>query len=139
MHSAVITTELRYPAMPLARQLEHKRFVHPGPLVLRTGPLKSPAPTTDRDRTVSRRSEPSSRTALICEQPNPWVDLPPFLTQPVKTQNPFKGELSHGIVEKDVHEGVQAGRGPAAGAREFARRGRAGAGSEPERAAPLAA
>src|SRR5512133_2977123 len=72
MHSAVITTELRYPAMPLARQLEHKRFVHPGPLVLRTGPLKSPAPTTDRDRTVSRRSEPSSRTALIGEQPNPW-------------------------------------------------------------------
>src|SRR5205085_1174567 len=69
MHSAVITTELRYPAMPLARQLEHKRFVHPGPLVLRTGPLKSPAPTTDRDRTVSRRSEPSSRTALIAKQP----------------------------------------------------------------------
>src|SRR5713101_3380332 len=72
MHSAVITTELRYPAMPLARQLEHKRFVHPGPLVLRTGPLKSPAPTTDRDRTVSRRSEPRSSTALIGEQPNPW-------------------------------------------------------------------
>src|SRR5436853_7519220 len=77
MHSAVITTELRYPAMPLARQLEHKRFVHPGPLVLRTGPLKSPAPTTDRDRTVSRRSEPSSRTALIGEQPNPWDLLQP--------------------------------------------------------------
>src|SRR5207342_1228938 len=48
------------------------RFVHPGPLVLRTGPLKSPAPTTDRDRTVSRRSKPSSRTALMGEQPNPW-------------------------------------------------------------------
>src|SRR5512138_443554 len=77
MHSAVITTELRYPAMPLARQLEHKRFVHPGPLVLKTGPLKSPAPTTDRDRTVSRRSEPSSRTALIGEQPNPWELLHP--------------------------------------------------------------
>src|SRR5207302_8711399 len=72
MHSAFITTELRYPAVPLTRQLEHKRFVHPGPLVLRTGPLKSPTPTPDRDRTVSRRSEPSSRTALIGEQPNPW-------------------------------------------------------------------
>src|SRR6202165_5440003 len=72
MHSAVITTELRHPAMPLAGQLEDKRFVHPGPLVLRTGPLKSPAPTTDRDRTVSRRSKPSSRTALMGEQPNPW-------------------------------------------------------------------
>src|ERR1700750_3439559 len=77
MHSAVITSELRYPAMPLARQLEHKRFVHPGPLVLRTSPLKSPTPTPDRDRTVSRRSEPSSRTALIGEQPNPWNLLQP--------------------------------------------------------------
>src|SRR5438270_11410379 len=72
MHSAFILTKLRYPAVPLAGQLDHKRFVHPGPLVLRTSPLKSPAPTTDRDRTVSRRSEPSSRTALIGEQPNPW-------------------------------------------------------------------
>src|ERR1051326_6531943 len=77
MHSAFITTELRYPAMPLFRSLEHKRFVHPGPLVLRASPLKSPTPTTDRDRTVSRRSEPSSRTALIGEQPNPWELLHP--------------------------------------------------------------
>ena len=72
MHSAVITTELRYPAVPLTGQLEHKRFVHPGPLVLRTALCKSPTPTADRDRTVSRRSEPSSRTTLIGEQPNPW-------------------------------------------------------------------
>src|SRR6266542_4706347 len=77
MPSAVITTELRYRAVPLAGQLDHKRFVHPGPLVLRTAPLKSPAPTTDRDRTVSRRSEPNSRTALIGEQPNPWDLLQP--------------------------------------------------------------
>src|SRR3954464_9850006 len=77
MHSAFILTELRYPAMPLAGQLNHKRSVHPGPLVLRTSPLKSPAPTTDRDRTVSRRSEPSSRTALMGEQPNPWELLHP--------------------------------------------------------------
>ena len=34
-------------------------------------------PTADRDRTVSRRSEPSSRTALIGEQPNPWDLLQP--------------------------------------------------------------
>src|SRR3974377_14150 len=58
--------------MPLAGQPVHQRFVRPGPLVLRTALLKSPAPTPDRDRTVSRRSEPSSRTALIGEQPNPW-------------------------------------------------------------------
>ena len=48
-----------------------------GPLVLGTAPLKFPTPTTDRDRTVSRRSEPSSRTALIGEQPNPWDLLQP--------------------------------------------------------------
>ena len=31
----------------------------------------------DRGQTVSRRSEPSSRTALIGEQPNPWELLHP--------------------------------------------------------------
>ena len=77
MHSAFILTELRYPAMRLAPQLDHKRFVQLGPLVLEPGPLKSPPPTADRDRTVSRRSEPSSRTALIGEQPNPWELLHP--------------------------------------------------------------
>ncbi len=63
--------------MPLAGQQLHQRFVHPGPLVLGTNPLNSPAPTSDRDRTVSRRSEPSSRAALMGEQPNPWDVLPP--------------------------------------------------------------
>src|SRR5207244_8139192 len=77
MHSAFILTDLRYPAVPLAGQLDHKMLLHPGPLVLSAGPLKSPTPTTDRDRTVSRRSEPSSRTALIGEQPNPWELLHP--------------------------------------------------------------
>ena len=51
--------------------------VHPIPLVLRTAPLRYPTPTPDRDRTVSRRSEPSSRTALMGEQPNPWDLLQP--------------------------------------------------------------
>src|ERR1022692_4583813 len=77
MHSAIISSGLRYRAMPLAGQLVHKWSVHPGPLVLGTTPLKSPAPTPDRDRTVSRRSEPSSRTALIDEQSNPWDLLQP--------------------------------------------------------------
>src|SRR5437879_13364139 len=77
MHSAFISSRLRYRAVPLARQLVHKRSVHPGPLVLGTAPFKSPAPTPDRDRTVSRRSEPSSRTALMGEQPNPWDLLQP--------------------------------------------------------------
>ena len=77
MLSAVIPSALSYPAVPLARQQVHQRCVHPGPLVLGTAPLKSQTPTADRDRTVSRRSKPSSRTALIGEQPNPWDLLQP--------------------------------------------------------------
>ena len=77
MLSAFISSIHSYPAMLLAEQLVHQRYVHPGPLVLRTGPLKFPTPATDRDRTVSRRSEPSSRTALMGEQPNPWDLLQP--------------------------------------------------------------
>jgi hypothetical protein len=72
MRSALIRSGPGYPALPLARQPAHQRAVHPGPLVLGAAPRKSPTPTTDRDRTVSRRSEPSSRTALMGEQPNPW-------------------------------------------------------------------
>src|SRR5438045_6677549 len=52
-------------------------FVHSGPLVLGVTPLKYPATTEDRDQTVSRRFEPSSRTTLIGEQPNPWDLLQP--------------------------------------------------------------
>ena len=77
MPSALIPSGLGYPAVPLARQLVHHRSVRPGPLVLGTALLRPPAPTTDRDRTVSRRSEPSSRTALMGEQPNPWDRLQP--------------------------------------------------------------
>src|SRR5678815_5135763 len=75
--SAFIPSTRSYPAMLLAEQLVHQRCVHPGPLVLRTAPLKFPTPTTDRDRTVSRRSKPSSRTALMGEHPNPWDLLQP--------------------------------------------------------------
>ena len=77
MLSAVILSALSYPAMQLASQPVHQRYVHPGPLVLGTAPLKYPTPMADRDRTVSRRSKPSSRTALIGEQPNPWDLLQP--------------------------------------------------------------
>ena len=77
MLSAVIPSVRGYPAVPLARQPEHQRCVHPGPLVLRTAPLNLPTPIADRDQTVSRRFEPSSRTALIGEQPNPWDLLQP--------------------------------------------------------------
>ena len=77
MLSAVIPSERSYPAMQLAPQPVHHRFVQPGPLVLRSDSLKFLTPTVDRDRTVSRRSEPSSRTALIDEQSNPWDLLQP--------------------------------------------------------------
>ena len=77
MLSALISSKHSYSALHLAAQLIHQRFVQPGPLVLGSGPLKLQTPTTDRDRTVSRRSEPSSRATLMGEQPNPWDLLQP--------------------------------------------------------------
>src|SRR5215510_2500976 len=77
MLSALIRSRHSYPALPLARQLEHQGSVPLNPLVLKRDLLNRPAPTPDRDRPVSRRSKPSSRTALIGEQPNPWDRLQP--------------------------------------------------------------
>ena len=77
MLSALIYTERCYSAVPLAGQPMHRRFVQHGPLVLVSDLRKFPTPTIDRDRTVSRRSEPSSRAALIGEQPNPWDRIQP--------------------------------------------------------------
>ena len=77
MLSAFITSIRSYAAMPIAGQQLHQWYVHPGPLVLGTDLLNFPTPTADRDRTVSRRSEPSSRTTLNGEQPYPWDRLQP--------------------------------------------------------------
>lgn len=77
MLSALINSKLSYRAMRLATQPEHQRFVHSGPLVLGAAPFNLPTPTADRDRTVSRRSKPSSRTTLNGEQPYPWDRLQP--------------------------------------------------------------
>lgn len=77
MLSAVIPSERSYRAMRLASQPVHQRFVHPGPLVLGAALLSFPTSTADRDRTVSRRSKPSSRTTLNGEQPYPWDRLQP--------------------------------------------------------------
>ncbi len=77
MLSAVISSGFSHPAMRLASQPVHQRSVHSGPLVLGAGPLKYPAPTADRDQTVSRRFKPSSRTTLNGEQPYPWDRLQP--------------------------------------------------------------
>ena len=77
MLSALISSKRSYPAVQLAPQPVHQRFVQLGPLVLELGSLKLLTITTDRDRTVSRRSEPSSRATLMGEQPNPWDLLQP--------------------------------------------------------------
>src|ERR1700710_2165532 len=86
MLSAVIPAERSQPAVHLAVQLAHQRFVRPGPLVLGTALLKSLTRTADWDRTVSRRSKPSSRTALMGEQPNPW-----YLPQPQDATSRHRG------------------------------------------------
>src|SRR4029434_3296359 len=77
MRSAVIRADHRYPALHLAAQPGHERVVRLGPLVLESAPLNTPTPTADTDRTVSRRSEPSSCTTLTGEQPDPWDLLQP--------------------------------------------------------------
>ena len=77
MLSELISSAHGYAALQLALQLPHQKCVIPGPLVLRNESLKFPTPTEDKDRTVSRRSEPSSRATLIGEQPNPWDLLQP--------------------------------------------------------------
>ena len=76
--------------MRLAPQLVHQRYVHLGPLVLETTPLNIPTPTADRDQTVSRRFEPSSRTTLVGEQPNPWD-----LLQPQDVMSRHRGAKHH--------------------------------------------
>src|SRR5690554_7766581 len=77
MLSALIPAQRSYSAMHLAAQLINQRLVQFGPLVLESDPLKFLTPAVDRDRTVSRRSEPSSRATLMGEQPNPWDLLQP--------------------------------------------------------------
>src|SRR5262245_6550865 len=84
-----------YPAVPRARQQAHQRYVPPNPLVLGRKPRKSPAPTTDRDRPVSRRSKPSSRTAFIGEQPNPWELLHP--QDAMSRHRTFLSTISRGV------------------------------------------
>src|ERR1700730_15391949 len=94
MPSAFIRAVHSYPAVPLARQLAHQRYVPPNPLVLGRELLKSPAPTTDTDRPVSRRSKPSSRTRFIGEQPNPWELLHP---QDAMSRHRTESTISRGV------------------------------------------
>ena len=77
MLSALIQSRRGYPAVHLAAQLVNRRSVRHGPLVLVTAPRKTPTPTIDRDRTVSRRAEPGARATVMGEQPDPWDLLQP--------------------------------------------------------------
>ncbi len=77
MLSAVIQTALGYPAFTVGTITGTPAVHSPGPLVLRRSLRNTLTPAPDMDRTVSRRSEPSSRTAFMGEQPNPWDVLPP--------------------------------------------------------------
>ena len=99
MLSAVISSILSYPALQLALQPVHQWYVQPGPLVLGSTPLNSSTRIADRDRTVSRRSEPSSRTTLIGEQPNPWDLLQPqdVMSRHRGAKHPRRCELLGGI------------------------------------------
>ena len=99
MPSALILSRRSYPAVPLAGQLVNHWSVHPGPLVLGAAPRKFPTPTLDRDRTVSRRSEPSSRTSLMGEQPNPWnlLQLQDETSRHRGAKHPRRCELLGGI------------------------------------------
>ena len=99
MLSAVILSRRRYPAMLLAEQPVHEGSVHPGPLVLGTALLNTPTPTTDTDRTVSRRSKPSSCTTLTGEQPDPWDLLQPqdVISRHRGAKPPRRCELSGAI------------------------------------------
>ena len=74
MLSAVIPSVLSYAAGATTGPPEVRS---PRSSRTRGNSLNSPTTTADRDRTVSRRSKPSSRTALIGEQPNPWDLLQP--------------------------------------------------------------
>jgi hypothetical protein len=56
-------------------QLINQRLRCPVPLVLRATSPQTTAPLSGRDRPVSRRSKPSSRSPLMGEQPHPWLLL----------------------------------------------------------------
>jgi hypothetical protein len=76
MLSAVIPSIHSYPAA-LWRTTGTPEVCSPRSSRTRGNSSQVSTPTADRDQTVSRRSEPSSRTTLIGEQPNPWDLLQP--------------------------------------------------------------
>lgn len=77
MLSAVIPSALGYPTFTMGTIIGTPEGLLLGPLILGKGPPNALTPTLDMDQTVSRLSEPSSHTALVGEQSNPWNILQP--------------------------------------------------------------
>ena len=77
MLSVIISYKRSVTAMLLKKQLLNHWFIFLNPFVLESDFFNSKTFMIDRNQTVSRRSKPSSRTALIGEQPNPWDLLQP--------------------------------------------------------------
>ncbi len=99
MLSALIQSRRGYPAAHLAVQPANRRSVQHGPLVLVSAPRKTPAPTIDRDRTVSKRSAPRSRATFMGAQPNPWGLLqPPDVTSRHRGAKRFRRSELLGII-----------------------------------------
>ena len=77
MLSAVIGWESSYPAMLLSETTGTPGIPSSQSSRTRDELPQISAIVQDRDRTVLRRSEPSSRTTLTGEQPDPWDLLQP--------------------------------------------------------------
>ena len=99
MLSIVIHLIHSYPTLPLEQQLVNQRYFLSGPLVLGLGIQQFFTLIADRDRTVSRRSKPSSRTILIGEQPNPWnfIRLQDMMSRHRGAKRSRRYELSESI------------------------------------------
>src|SRR5687768_2952885 len=84
-------------------QLINQRLRCPVPLVLGTTSPQTTTPLSGRDRPVSRRSKPSSRSPLMGEQPHPWLLLQ---NQDGKSQgwgcSPIKGERELGLDRRET-------------------------------------
>jgi len=77
MLSAVISWESSYSALPLLGTTDTPGIPSSQSSRTRDDSPQISTVVLDRDRTVLRRSEPSSRTALTGEQPDPWELLHP--------------------------------------------------------------
>jgi hypothetical protein len=76
MLSALIYSELSYSTMQQVATIDTPEVRPPRSSRTRGRSPQISTSVPDINRTVSRRSEPSSRTTLIGEQPNPWKVLP---------------------------------------------------------------